>query len=143
MILFFLIRYALQNMKFDFIPGPNVELHSKVTITTLHNIKTKVHKVHTIVVKHPTPLPLCTCAVSIHKTCIDLQQNGYRNRALIQDHRSMCWQHTKHFDLRQFIDRHEVHLSQSGQLISQNQCIPSYFKQVTVNQHGCNLASQV
>ena len=63
MILFFLIRYALQNMKFDFIPGPNVELHSKVTITTLHNIKTKVHKVHTIVVKHPTPY-LC-----VHVQC--------------------------------------------------------------------------
>ena len=61
-------------MKFDFIPGPNVELHSKATITTLHNIKTKVHKVHTIVVKHPPPTSVCMCSVNtqnLHRSTVE------------------------------------------------------------------------
>ena len=41
------------------------------------------------------------CAVTIHKTCTDQQWNGFQNSARIQDQRSMCWQHTKHFDLSQ------------------------------------------
>ena len=63
------LNFSLNNLvdknKFDFNPGPNVLLHTKSTKPTLH--------LQTIVVKHPPPLPLCACAVSIHKTCIDLQ----------------------------------------------------------------------
>ena len=41
------------------------------------------------------------CVVTIHKTRTDQQRNGFQNSARIQDQRSMCWQHTKHFDLSQ------------------------------------------
>ena len=34
-----------------------------------------------------------------HKTSTDQQWNGYQNHARIQDRRSMCLQHTEHFDL--------------------------------------------
>ena len=33
------------------------------------------------------------------KTSTDQQWNGYQNHARIQDRRSMCLQHTEHFDL--------------------------------------------
>ena len=44
----------------------------------------------------PHPLPH---AVTIHKTCMDQQWNGFQNCVHIQYQRSMCWQYTKHFDL--------------------------------------------
>ena len=44
----------------------------------------------------PPPLP---CAVTIHKTCMDQQWNGFQNSVHIQYQRSMYWQYTKHFDL--------------------------------------------
>ena len=49
-----------------------------------------------IVEHHPPP-----CAVTIHKICTDQRWNGYQNIAQIQYQRSMCWQHTKHFDRTQ------------------------------------------
>ena len=48
-----------------------------------------------------TPHLTHPCAVTIHKTCTDQRWNGYQDSAHIQDLRSMCCQHTKHFDLRQ------------------------------------------
>ena len=46
----------------------------------------------------PPPPP---CAVTIHKTCMDQQWNGFQNSVHIQQQRSMCWQYTKHFNLSQ------------------------------------------
>ena len=43
------------------------------------------------------------CAVTIHKTCTDHWWNGYQNSHLIQDQRSMCWQHTKHFEINSIL----------------------------------------
>ena len=47
------------------------------------------------IVEHRPP----PCAVTIHKTCTYQQWNIFQDNAHIQDQRSMCWQHTKHFDL--------------------------------------------
>ena len=46
--------------------------------------------------------PTSPCAVTIHKTYTDQRWNEYQNSTHFQDQRSMCWQHTKHFDLSQY-----------------------------------------
>ena len=38
-------------------------------------------------------------AVAKYKTCTVHQWNWYQDSARIQDQSTMCWQHTKHFDL--------------------------------------------
>ena len=48
-------------------------------------------------VKHRPP----PCAMTIQKTCTHQHWNGFQDSALIQDQRSMCWQHTKQLDLNQ------------------------------------------
>ena len=42
------------------------------------------------------------CAVIMRKACTEKPWNGYQNIVRIQYQRSMCWQHTKHFELSQF-----------------------------------------
>mgnify|MGYP001803581699 CR=1 FL=1 len=37
----------------------------------------------------------------VHKPCTDQLWSRFQNSAYIQDQRSMCWQHQKHFDLSQ------------------------------------------
>ena len=56
------------------------------------------HRFFTVcIVEHCPP----SCAVTIHKPCTDELWSGFKNSAYIQDQRSMCWQHQKHFDLSQ------------------------------------------
>ena len=44
---------------------------------------------------------LSKSAVTVHKPFTDQQWIGFADSARIQDQRSMCWLHTKHFDLSQ------------------------------------------
>ena len=50
-----------------------------------------------VIIEHRPP----PCTVTIHKIFTDQQWNGFQNSACIQYHRTICWQHSKHFDFSQ------------------------------------------